>query len=120
MELLTKISWGALALIHFMPSLPIFRPNMIETLYGAAPSGAIGLLLAHRSGLFLAVLVTTLFAMFSIEARKLATVVLAISMVSFLILYARAGLPSGPLKKIAMADAVGLIPLIFVIWQAWR
>ncbi len=119
MELLTKLSWGALALIHLMPSVPIFRPKMIETLYGAAPSRDIGLLLTHRSGLFLALLVTCLFAMFSAEARKLATLVLAVSMISFLILYMRAGMPAGPLKKIAIADAIGLIPLAFVIWQAW-
>lgn len=119
MELFTKTAWGALALIHFMPSLPVFRPKMIEALYGATPSGDIGLLLTHRSGLFLAVLVTTIFALFSLESRKLAAVILAISMVSFLILYARAGAPSGPLRKIAIADAAGLIPLVFVIWQAW-
>lgn len=120
MELLTKLSWGSLALIHLMPSVPIFRPKMIEALYGASPSGDIGLLLTHRSGLFLAVLITTIYAMFSIESRKLATIILAVSMISFLILYAQAGMPSGPLKKIALADAIGILPLILVIWQAWR
>lgn len=120
MELLTKLSWGALALIHLAPSLPIFRPNMIETLYGVEPTGDIGLLLTHRSGLFLAIFVTSIFAIFSVEARKLATIVLGVSMISFLILYVRACLPTGPLKKIALADLIGLLPLVFVIWQAWK
>ena len=119
MELLTKISWGALALIHLTPSLPIFKPKMIETLYGADPSGELGLLMTHRSGLFLAVFVASVFALMNIEARKLATIIVAISMISFLILFMRAGLPAGPLKKIAIADAVGLVPLAFVAWRAW-
>ncbi len=118
-ELLTKFAWGALALIHLMPSVPLFRPKMIETLYGVEPSGDIGVLLTHRSGLFLAILVTSVFALLSVEARRLASVVLAVSMISFLILYVRAGLPVGPLKKIAIADAIDLVPLAFVIWQAW-
>lgn len=119
MEFLTKISWGALALIHLTPSLPIFKPKMIEKLYDADPSGDLGLLMTHRSGLFLAVFVASLFALMNAEGRKLATIIVATSMISFLILYARAGFPAGPLKKIAIADAVGLLPLGFVVWRAW-
>jgi len=119
MELITKLSWGALALIHLTPSLPIFRPNMIEKLYGADPAGDLGLLMTHRSGLFLAVFVATLFAIFNDEARRLATIVVGISMISFLVLYLQAGLPGGPLQKIAIADAIGIVPLALVIWQAW-
>jgi hypothetical protein len=47
-------------------------------------------------------------------------VVVAISVISFLWLYLRAGMPSGPLKTIALVDLVGLAPLFFVIWSAWR
>jgi hypothetical protein len=47
-------------------------------------------------------------------------VVVAISVVSFLWLYFRAGMPSGPLKTIALVDLVGLAPLLLVVWSAWR
>ncbi len=120
MENLTKVCWGLLALIHLSPSLPVFRPKLIETLYGISPSGDLGVLTTHRAFLFLALFITALIAMFNLESRKLASIILTISMVSFLFLYVREGLPSGALQKIAIADGMGLFPLAFVIWQSWK
>ena len=119
MEVLTKAAWAMLALLHLAPSLPFFAPGMVERLYGVDPAGDAGVLLAHRGALFLVVLVATAVAMWSVESRKLVAVLCAISMIGFLILYGRAGSPAGPLRKIAVADAVGLVPLAFVSWRAF-
>jgi hypothetical protein len=38
----------------------------------------------------------------------------------FLVLYLRAGAPSGPLRTIAIVDAATLLPLALVVLAAWR
>lgn len=120
MEISLKISWGLLALLHVSPSLAAFVPGMIERLYSVPSDGDLGVLLSHRGLLFLAVLVAAIYAALDPSARKLASVVCAISMVGFLVLYARAGMPQGALRKIAIADLAGLLPLVWVTYQAWR
>ena len=120
MEAITKTSWALLALLHLMPALPLFIPALVERLYGVPATGEAGVLLIHRGALFLAVLVAVVYALFDPNARRLASIVVAISMIGFLIVYARAGLPEGALRKIAVADLIGLIPLLWVAWQAWR
>ena len=120
MESFTKISWTILALIHVSPALSALKPKLIERLYGIAPQGDMGVLMTHRGFLFLAMFATCIIAIFSLESRKLASIILSISVLSFLFLYTKAGLPSGPLRKIAIADVVGLLPLAFVIWQSWK
>jgi hypothetical protein len=41
-------------------------------------------------------------------------------MLSFLLLYTRAGLPAGAMRTIALVDAAGLVPLAFVAVMAFR
>ena len=120
MDMLTRAGWVALALLHLIPVLPFFAPALVERLYGVPASGEAGVLLVHRGALFLGVLVAALVAAWQPEARRVASVVAAISMVGFLLAYARAGFPTGSLRKIAVADLLGLAPLLFVAWQAWR
>lgn len=120
MELSLKIAWTLLALAHVIPAMSAIAPNMVEKLYGVAPNGDIGVLLVHRGALFLVVCVTALYAMFDPDSRRLASVILTISMVGFLIIYARAGMVPGALRKIAIADLLGLVPLIWVSVHAWR
>ena len=120
MEALTKIAWAILAAIHILPALPLVRPQLLERLYGVSPGGDVGLLLTHRSVLFAGVLIAAITALFDLGGRRLASVVLAVSMVGFLILYVRAGAPAGELRRIAFADLAGLAPLAFVCWRAWR
>ena len=119
MEAVVKIAWGLLAVLHLMPALVVAKPELVRSLYGAEPTGDVGVLLVHRGALFLAVMVAAVYAMLNPEARKLASIVVAISMVGFLAVYVRAGMPAGELRKIAVADLVGLIPLGIVLWGAW-
>lgn len=120
MESLTKLAWASLVLIHLTPALVFFAPGLVQKLYGIPPSGDLGVLLTHRGVLFLAICVAAGFAIFSQDSRRLATLVVGISMIGFLVVYARAGVPAGALRKIAITDLIGLAPLIFVSIQAWQ
>lgn len=119
MEILTQASWMALALIHSFPAVAAFRPAVIERLYGVSPTGDLAVILQHRGVLFLAVVVACLLGALLPTARRPLAVVVATSVIGFLILYARAGMPSGPLRKVALVDAVGLVPLALVVYSAW-
>ena len=118
-EAVTRICWAAIVAIHLYPSLPLVRPALVRRLYGVDDRGALGLLLSHRAALFAIVVVVAGWAIADPGVRGVASVVAAISMASFLALYARFGRPAGPLRTIAIVDAVGLAPLAWVTLQAW-
>ena len=120
MEIATKIAWLLLALVHASPAAVLFRPGLVQRLYGISADGPAGLLLTHRGATFVAIVVACLWAAFDPSVRRLATVVVAIAVLGYLFLYARAGMPEGPLRTIAAVDAIALAPLLLVIWSAWR
>jgi hypothetical protein len=119
-ERLVTISWLLLAAVHAAPAAVLFAPDLVQRLYGVAAGGTPGLLIVHRGALFLAVLAVSLLAAFSADARRAASLVAGISVVGFLILYIRAGMPAGPLRTIAIVDTAALVPLLFVGYRAWR
>lgn len=120
MQFLTRLCWIALALIHAAPAAAAFSPALVQRLYGVEPAGDLGVLLVHRGALFLGVTLTCLYAAIAPAARRAATIMTAVSVIGFLILYARAGFPDGPLRLIAIVDAGGLLPLIYAGLRAWR
>ena len=119
MEIIIKLAWLVLAIIHVTPSLVIFKPSLLTTLYNIPSDGVIGLLLTHRGGLFLGVVIACLISIFHIESRRLAVIVVGISMISFLLLYVKAGMPVGELRKISIADVIGLPFLLCVVVHAY-
>ena len=96
-----------LAAIHAMPALALFRPTMIASLYGIEGNNPLFLLLQHRAALFLVIFVLCVWAAFDPGSRRVASVCVGVSMVSFLILYWSAGSPPA-LKNIATADLIGI------------
>jgi hypothetical protein len=120
METATRMAWGLLALAHLSPAAVAFVPSLVERLYGVSPTGDLGVLIAHRGALFLAIVAACVLAVFDPPARRALGIVVATSVIGFLVLYLRAGAPSGPLRTIAIVDAVALLPLAFVIVAAWR
>lgn len=120
MEWAVRVCWALLAAIHAAPAAVLFRPGLAETLYGIPAEGTAGLLVSHRGALFLAVLVVALLAALSPGARRAASLVVGISLLSFLALYAQAGFPAGPLRTVAVVDAVALPLLALVTAVAWR
>lgn len=119
MEILIKICWVILALIHVSPAVIFIRPGLIQKLYGVAPVGDVGMLLAHRGALFFVIVVAAIFAIFDPGVRRLASVLVGISVVSFLYLYASSNFPAGPLRTIALMDGIAIIPLVLVLATAW-
>ncbi len=117
--MLQPIVWIVLALVHLMPALAFFRPVTLTALYGIRADNPLFLLMHHRAGLFLAVFVACLWAAWQPEARQLAGIVTAISMLGFLWLYWRAGSPMA-LRTIALVDLIGLPFLAFALWGAFR
>jgi len=120
LETLTKIAWGALALVHVLPALVLFKPSLTEQLYGLSPTGDVGLLIVHRGGLFLAVIVACFIAIAEPPVRRAISGIVAISVVGFLFVYVRGAMPEGALRTIAIADCIALAPLAFVTLQAWK
>ena len=87
------VCWAVLGLIHLLPAIALFRPSLIGTLYGVAPGSTTFLLIHHRAALFVVVLVVCAWAACRPEVRPLASVAVAVSMISFLWLYVPDGQP---------------------------
>jgi hypothetical protein len=117
--MIDRLAWAALALIHALPALALFNPALISRLYGVAPEDGGFLLLHHRAALFACIVTLCLWAAADPGVRRAASVITAVSMLSFLILWQGAGRPAA-LRSIAVADLVGLVPLGLALWQAWR
>jgi hypothetical protein len=113
-----RLCYAALALIHIMPASMLFRPAAIGRLYKIDASGPLLALLHHRAALFAIVILACVWAVLDPASRRLAVVVIATSMLSFLIIYWHAGSPPA-LKSIALADTVGLPFLAFTAWSAF-
>lgn len=114
-----QAAWLLLVAVHATPAVAAFRPSLVSRLYGVPAAGDLGALLVHRGWLFLAVVAVAAIAAFEPQARRAAALVLAISILGFLITYARAGCPRGPLRKIALADALAVPALVLVSHDAW-
>jgi uncharacterized membrane protein len=119
MALVERICWALLGLVHLMPALALFQPALISRMYGASPGSSMFLLLHHRAALFLVVLVICVWAMARPEVRQLASVAVAVSMVSFIVLWRGAGSPAG-LRTLAVVDLVAFLPLGYAAWAAFR
>jgi hypothetical protein len=113
------ILWLVLAAIHFLPALAFFRPAGLTTLYRIEPTNPLFLLMQHPAGLFVAVVAACVFAALVPEGRRLAAIVVGISMVSFLYLYLANGSPP-PLRRIAAVDLAGLPVLAGAAFLAYR
>jgi hypothetical protein len=117
--MMQPIAWLVLAAIHATPALALFRPTLIEQLYRVNATSPLFLLFQHRAALFLVVFVVCVWAAFDPASRRMASVAVAISMVSFLILWRFAGSPAA-FRTIALIDLSGLLFLAYVAWAAFR
>lgn len=113
------VAWALLALLHLPPAAVLLRPRWVQSLYGVSVTGDVGVLLVHRAVLFAAVALMCGVAAVDPGARPVSSVAAAVSMGGFLAIYLMSGAPQGPLRRIAWADAAGLLPLGLVLVQAW-
>ncbi len=116
--MLDRILWLILAGIHAMPALAFFRPATMTAMYRMQADNPLFLLMRHRAALFVVIFIIALWAAADPGARRLASVALTISMVSFLWLYWQAGSPPA-LKTIALVDLAGLPVLALAMWRAF-
>ena len=116
---LTVLSFLFLALLHLMPAIAAVRPELVTSLYQVSVTDPAFLLLQHRAALFAAVLVLCLWAAFDPSVRPAAALLAAISMLSFLWIYAANGQPPR-LRSIALADLAGLPALAVACLAAFR
>src|SRR5688500_16898667 len=107
---MVRLAWFRLAVIHALPAVALVRPSLLTTLYGVEHVSPAYVLLWHRAALFAAILLICCWAAIRSEVRRLAVVAVAISMVSFLIIYWHQGAPAN-LQTIAIVDLIGL-PLL--------
>lgn len=112
-------AWLIIALIHTPPALAAFSPQLRKRMYGVDETPALSVMLTHRGVLFLAVALACAFAAFNTNARQVATIVAGVSVFGFLIVYAAANFPKGPLRTIALMDVVAAIALIYAAFGAW-
>jgi hypothetical protein len=120
MEGFVKIAWGVLALVHAAPAAALVVPGALRRLYGLELGGDLRVLLVHRGALFFALVVLCVFALFDPAARRAAGVAVALSVVGYLGVYAQAGFPAGPLRRVALVDTFAVAPLLVVLVAAWR
>ena len=116
--MLDRILWLVLAAIHATPALAFVRPATLSAMYRLQADNSLFLLMRHRAALFVVILVIALWAMVDPGARRLASVALAISMLSFLWLYWQAGSPPA-LRTIALVDLIGLPVLALAMGRAF-
>jgi hypothetical protein len=116
--MLVKLYWAILALIHAVPAFALFNPSLLTTLYGVQRDSVAYVLLHHRAALFFGVFIACIWALFQPRARQLAVIVVSISMISFLLLFALNGM-SDSLRLIAIVDLLGIPFLTIAAWQAF-
>lgn len=114
------LAWLALVLVHTPPALATFSPGLRRRMYGVDENPQLSAILSHRGVLFFAVATVCAYAALAPEARRAASLVAAISVIGFLLIYAAARFPKGPLRPVAAADFIALIPLIAATVDAWR
>ena len=116
--MIERLAWGLLALVHITPALALFAPSLLTKLYGVKAGEPMFLLMHHRAALFLTVVVACIWCALDPTPRRLGVVLVAISMLSFLVLYFANSSPPA-LKQIAIADLIGLPALVYVAWKAF-
>lgn len=114
MDILERVAWLGLALIHLLPATVVFWPGGVARLYGARPGETPLLLLEHRGLLFAGILVLCLWSALDPQPRPAAALATAISVLGYLALYIRHGLPQGPMRTIARVDLLAL-PLLALV-----
>ncbi len=116
--MLVTLAWLALVLVHTPPALATFSTKLRQRMYGVAADGPLGVILAHRGVLFLAVSAVCVLAAFVPGARVAAALVVSISVLGFLVTHLLGGSPK-QLRSIALIDTIALAPLALVLIDVW-
>lgn len=113
------LAWLVLGLIHATPAAAVVRPRMLTRLYAVELDSPLFLLLQHRAVFFATIVLVCAWAALDPGARRVASVVVGASVVSFLVFYWRSGSPRA-LRWIAVTDRNGIPFLAVATVDAWR
>ncbi|GAB5488549.1 MAG: hypothetical protein Pars2KO_21190 [Parasphingorhabdus sp.] len=116
--MLERVCWIVLALIHLSPFTAFFLPAIISRLYAVTEVDPNFAILHHRAAMFGVIFIACIWATFDPNVRKLAVVIAALSMLSFIAIYVGYGQPA-TLTTIAIVDAIGLPFLVYAGWKAF-
>ena len=112
--------FAVLALVHAPAALGAVSSEALVALYGqVAADPAIRVMLQHRGALFALVTLATAVAVLRPGWRIPAAILAGWSMLSFLGIYFATGAPDGPLRKIALADGIGIAVLSVLAIARW-
>lgn len=110
-----------LALIHLLPALSVFAPSKIASLYAVSPSDKAMLTLLQHRALFFAILCAGfVWAAFYPQYRGPVLIAGVISMAGFLIIAGQHGELAGGLRKIVVADIIGLAVAVLAAALMWK
>lgn len=113
----SAVAFALLAVVHLLPVAPVFAPEALTRLYGVQSGDTTLLvLLRHRAVLLALVGLLCLWAAASPAARPTALLAASVNIASYLVFYLLYGAPAGPLRTVAIVDAVALVPLAVAAW----
>lgn len=117
MEFIIKVFWFILVFVVYgMLVVVLFVFRLMECLYGIEVFGDLGILLVYWGGLFFVVFVVVLFVVFDFGVCKVVSVVVGISMISYLVVYGLMGFLDGFLCLVVFVDVLGFILFVVVIY----
>ncbi len=112
MKILSMLIFAVLALIHILPLSGVLGGERLRDLYGIQAQGDLSILMRHRAVLFGLLSLISVLAAFKPEIRSMAALLLGLSMASFLVLAFLEAPFGAPVRKIVVADIVGLALLL--------
>jgi len=116
--MLIAFAFALVGVIHLLPIGPVFAPGLLGDLYGIEPQDTTLLVLMRHRALLLGGVGALCLAAAALPALRLAALgVAGIGVAGFLAFYALYDLPTGSLRRIAIADLVAVPPLVFAAWQ---
>ena len=115
--MLVSFAFLLLAAVHLLPAGPVFDPRALTRLYGvAAEDSTMLVLLRHRAALLALVGLLCAWAVLSPSIRPAALFAAGFNIVTFLVMFAASGAPTGPLRTVALVDAVAIAPWLLAAW----
>ncbi|GLQ19728.1 phosphopantetheine adenylyltransferase [Algimonas porphyrae] len=113
--------FGALALIHVLPTMAVLMPARLSQLYGfEAGDAVLTTLLQHRALLFGILAAALIYAAFNAAVRWPVLIGAVISMGGFIVIAMIRGETGGALRSIVIADVIGLIIAAVAAGLLWK
>lgn len=116
MKTLASVLLGLVGVLHLVPVLGVLSAARLESMYGVSVDGAdLATLMRHRAVLFGIAGGVMLLGAIREQHRKLGLVVGFVTTVSFVALAWLEGATGAEVRRVALADAVGIAMLVLAV-----